>query len=224
MERNSLIMKVKPVLSVIVISMALSFHVKPLGVEVGLAKPGQIQADNRTLKERAKGAHNYQERKDPDKTKSVSTLKELAKRSTNIIIGVPKDNVSKLTLDGNSIVIEYLVRVEHTYKGSLKEGQTIKVVIPGGRLTFGDGGTAEVKTPWFRKMLTGKAYALFLGTANGNRQFETTGEAQGIFEIPTTKESRAVKVHTGVPGDPMWRYQNIGVMKFLREIRSVANQ
>jgi len=43
------------------------------------------------------------------------------------------------------------------------------------------------------------ADALFLQPDAGTRRFTTTGEAQGVIEIPTTPEDRTIKTHSGLP-------------------------
>lgn len=54
--------------------------------------------------------------------------------------------------------------------------------------------------------------------------FATTGEAQGIFEIPTSRESRIIQTHTGIPNDPMWKYNGIDPKTFFRELRSATGK
>ena len=46
-----------------------------------------------------------------------------------------------------------------------------------------------------------------------------TGGPQGIFEIPTTSITRAVKSHTMVPTDPMLKYNGMNVKDFFKELR-----
>jgi hypothetical protein len=89
---------------------------------------------------------------------------------------------------------------------------------------FNDGSVAEIMTPWFKKMQNGKTYALFLqpGTAEG--QFVTTGEAQGVFEIPTTEDDRLVKAHSGIPGNSVRKYDGQDVKTFLGELRRVTGK
>ena len=60
------------------------------------------------------------------------------------------------------------------------------------------------------------------GAAEG--QFVTTGEAEGVFEIPTTQDDRLVKVHSGIPGSPVWKYNGQDVKTFLIELRRVTGK
>jgi hypothetical protein len=117
------------------------------------------------------------------------------------------------------------VRVAYVYKGAIREGNIITVSLPGGKVGFDDGSTAEIRTPWFKKMMNGKAYVLFLTATSRPKVFVTTGEAQGIFEIPTTaKGLRIVQAHTGVPNDPIWKYQGKDVRDFLKELRRITRK
>ncbi len=179
--------------------------------------------DNRPLREKAKEARRYSEVKRPNK-KAFADLADLNANSSLVIIGIPQENISRLSSDGKMITLDYKVRVEYVYKGAVQEGSTITVSLPGGSWVFDDGSEAEVRTPWFKKMQNGKAYALFLNSSSRSDLFVTTGEAQGLFEIPTTKDSTFVKVQSGLPQDPVWKYQNADVKTFLKELRKVTGK
>ena len=49
-----------------------------------------------------------------------------------------------------------------------------------------------------------------------------TGGPQGIFEIPTTSITWAVKSHTMVPTDPMLKYNGMNVKDFFKELRQAV--
>jgi hypothetical protein len=189
------------------------------GVRLPSAVAQSGATDNRTLKEKAKKDGRFTELARPERTKVYNDLSELSAGSSDVIIGIPKENVTGLTPDEKSISIDYKVQVEFVYKGKLRQGATITVSLPGGRILFPDGSMAEVKTPWFKKMQEGKAYALFLQHRSVGSNFVTVGEAQGIFEIPTTREDRAVKTHVGLMNDPMWKYQGMEVRNFIPELK-----
>lgn len=189
------------------------------GVRLPAAVSQSEATDKRTVKEKAKKEGRFTEVVRPDRTKVYNDLSELSAGSSDVIIGIPKENVTGLTPDEKSISIDYKVQVEFVYKGKLKVGTTITVSLPGGRIMFPDGSMAEVKTPWFKKMQEGKAYALFLRRRDIGNNFGTVGQAQGIFEIPTTREDRAVKSHVGLMNDPMWKYQGMEVRNFIPELK-----
>jgi len=186
---------------------------------------GQEEAvDSRPLKERARQAGHYVSIGHPTGAATFRNLVGLAQGSSAVVIGIPQDNACNLSADGKSITIDYRVRVEYVYKGALKEGNIITVSVPGGRVSFADGSTAEIKTPWFKKMQAGQAYALFLTPGANQGSYVTTGQAQGVFEIPTTKESREVKAYTGIPNDDMWKYHGMNVRAFLKEVRQASGK
>ncbi len=179
--------------------------------------------DVRTLREKARDVRKVAELKYPTRGQAVSDVAELAVRSSDVLIGTPVDNLSRLSADGRSITLDYKVKVEYVYKGTVKQGATITVSLPGGKLMFDDGSTAEVQTPWFKKMLNGQTYALFLkADAAGN--FTTVGEAQGLFGIPTTQNDQAVSIHTGIKGDAMLKYNQMNVRAFLKEVRRATGK
>ena len=180
--------------------------------------------DNRSLRERARETGYFVARRNPARSDTFADLRGLANRSSAVIIGTPQRNMSTLSPDGRSITIDYQVTVRHVFKGALREGDTVTVSLPGGQVRFDDGSVAEIQTPWFRKMLDGSTYALFLREDGRRGAFVTTGEAQGVFEIPVTRHSRAVKVHSGIRNDPIWRYHNMDVRTFLREVRQATSR
>ena len=186
------------------------------------ARPTDTRDDTRLLKERAKGAGRFvvTEKSRPP---AYQGLNELAANSSAVVIGTPQDNVCRLTPDGRSITIDYRVSVRHSYKGGLKEGDTITVSLPGGAAVLDDGTRVEVQTPWFKKMQDGKTYALFLSDG-GRADFKPTGGPQGVFEIPVTREGRVVKSHSGVQADPIWAYHVMDVFAFLKEVRKAARR
>lgn len=180
--------------------------------------------DTRTLKEQAKLTGSFRETQDPKSDIVYADLADLANHSTMVIIGTPQRNTPTVSSDGKSISLDYSVRAEYVYKGKLQSGSLITVSLPGGRVRFDDGSVAEIMTPWFKKMQNGKTYALFLRSGAANDQFVTTGEAQGVFEIPTTRDDRVVKVHSGLPANSVRKYQGQDVKIFLAELRRVTGK
>lgn len=178
--------------------------------------------DDRPLADKAKRDGHVTELMRPDRSKVYNDLSELAAASGDVVIGIPKENLTSLTPDGKSVVITYQVEIQHVYKGSLQKGATIPVTLPGGRISFPDGSMAEIKTPWFKKMQDGKAYALFLQQKTRGSKFEIVGQAQGVFEIPTTRQDRTVKSHVGILNDPMWKYHGMDVSNFIPELRKAT--
>lgn len=198
---------------------------RAVGTRVNPAPQAPAAADTRTLNERARGNGQYITNQAPTRNRTYADLKDLADNSSTVIVGIPQDNVSTLSQDGRSITIDYHTKVMYVYKGDLREGSTTKVSIPGGMVRFDDGSSAEVRTPWIKKMMTGKAYVLFLCPSGRPGVYVTTGDAQGLFEIPkTAREDAIVKTHSGLPGDVVRKYEGNDARLFLQELRRVTGK
>lgn len=180
--------------------------------------------DTRPLKDKAKQAGQFVEYKNPKEITRYANLDELAKHSTAVVIATAKQNVCRLSTDGRTITIDYPLSVQYLYKGNLQEGASITVSLPGGKVVFADGTTAEIRTPWFKKMQSGMTYLLFLTSGDHAGNYFTTGGAQGLFEIPTDPHNRKVKTHTGLLRDSIWKYQDMDVKDFLRAVRRATRK
>lgn len=184
-------------------------------------QPAPAVIADQTLKAKAKGDRRFIQTENPVGPGRYANLSALVGESAAVLIGTPQTNISKLTADGTNITLDYQVKVEYVYKGNLRESDIVTISLPGGMVKFEDGSTAEVRTPGFRKMQDGKTYALFLA-AKGTNAFVPLGGPQGIFEIPTTSVTRAVKSHTLVPNDPMLKYNGMNVKDFFKELRQAV--
>jgi hypothetical protein len=225
-------LKIKTLTAAFIVLIALALAVVSIGatrrlpIKPHLAQDSAAKSkqETRSLKEKAKETRNFRDTQSPKSTAVYADLAGLANQSTAVIIGTPQRNISVLSSDGRSISLDYAVRVEYVYKGKLQPGNTITVSLPGGKVKFDDGTTAEFMTPWFKKMQNGKTYALFLQPRAGKGQFVTTGEAQGVFEIPTAEDDRTVKSHSGIQGHSVRKYDGQDVKTFLRELRQVTGK
>lgn len=179
--------------------------------------------DQRPLRERARDARQYKVTERPPDLSPFTNLDEVTRGSAAIVIATANRNVCSLSPNGKTVTIDYEMKVEHSYKGSLTPGQEISVSLPGGLTKFADGTSAEIKTPWFKKMMNGKTYLLYL-SANENRPFTITGGPRGLFEIPTDATSRLVASHSMIDGDPMRNYNQMDVLVFLREVKQAVTR
>lgn len=209
--------------TVLGLSLGRTSAVRSTPMAARLDAPGNAVADSRPLRDRARNAGHVVELERP-RARVFADLADLTANSTAVIIGIPQENISNLSPDGRTITLDYKVRVEYVYRGRLQEGSIITVSLPGGMWSFEDGSVAEVRTPWFKKMQHGRAYALFLTPGSRSGTFLTTGEAQGLFEIPTTRERREVQAHVGLPQYAIRRYHGMDVRTFLRELRQVTGR
>ncbi|HVF54870.1 MAG TPA: hypothetical protein VM934_01895 [Pyrinomonadaceae bacterium] len=137
------------------------------------------------LREAAKVTGRYARVFDNPVWKQAADVKDLAARSSAVVVGTPSKNVSRLSADGQMITIEYQVTIQEVIKGKLKAGRDVTVSLPGGMVMFEDGTSAKVRTPGFRKMVNGQSYALFLVEDEKESAAMTpTSGPQGIFELP----------------------------------------
>ena len=121
--------------------------------------------------------------------------------------------------------INFVLAVEEVLKGSVQSGKNITVSLPGGKVGFPGGSTAEVQTPWFKKMVNRKRYLLFLSGMPNADTFVTTGGPQGVFEI--SADGSGVLSHSGLVNDVMRQYAGKSAQSFLTEIKQAiagANQ
>jgi hypothetical protein len=124
--------------------------------------------------------------------------------------------------DRKVIFTDYEVAVEELVKGDIKQAQTIVVTLPGGRIVFEDGTSAEQTTPTFEHPLIGRAYALFLmEEAAVPSVFFLSGGPQGMFDI---EESAGVRSH-GKREDPA-AVETKGENResFLKNVRELARK
>lgn len=181
------------------------------------APPTASSKDPRTLEEKAKrGKGKLVANLDFNKGAQQSSLANMVAASESIVIVTTESNVCKLSDDGKVVRTFYQARVEDVLKGHVKTGRDITVSLPGGMVGFPDGSTAEVQTPWFRKMVNNKRYLLFLTGKPTSDSFTTTGGPQGVFEIAADGGLRS---HSGLANDVMRQNAGKSNQAFVREIK-----
>jgi len=128
--------------------------------------------------------------------------------------------LERLTESGLNILTEYEIVVQDTIKGDVIPGSVIIVNLPGGRVDFEDGTSAELKTPNFEHVKPGNTYTLFLTEVEKSPgQFTLSGGPQGLVEFAS---DGSVKSH-GRQTDPITE-QTKGKSKqsFLQDARDSA--
>jgi hypothetical protein len=127
------------------------------------------------------------------------SVETLTKNSAAVIVGRFTRKLDARLLDGKVIFTDYEVAVEELVKGDIKQAETIVVSLPGGRIYFEDGTSAEQTTPTFEHPLVRRAYTLFLMQEPAVPSvFFLSGGPQGMFDI---EDSAGVKSR-GRPDDP----------------------
>jgi hypothetical protein len=114
------------------------------------------------------------------------TLEGLVSHSSVIIVGTPVASASSLADSERRIVTSHKVRVDQILKGKLQQNQVLDVVVPGGKITFEDGTSAEIRTPDLGSIEQNQTYVMFLAPGEPADSFGLTGVGQGLFQISTT--------------------------------------
>jgi hypothetical protein len=149
-------------------------------------------------------------------------LESLTEKSAAIVIGKPTASASELNAEGDLINTEYRVTVEQPLKGDLSAGDVISVSVTGGVVVFEDGTSAEIQTPDFERMKTGKTYVLFLGRQNNAENvFVLTGGPQGLFSLP--EDGSGIKLH-GHKSDLVQKHKDQDAKDFLKEVKAAIKK
>jgi hypothetical protein len=77
---------------------------------------------------------------------SVTTIESLVRRSPIVVVGVLRSSQPVLSSDERAVHTVHEVEVAEALSGGLPRGARIAVTMPGGRVEFGGGVAAEVRT------------------------------------------------------------------------------
>lgn len=184
----------------------------------------QTAAASRTesLREKAKLNGSYSISARPKPMRRYNDGKTLAQASSFIVVAtVESSNAQLLSRAENFIVTHFQIKVSNVLKGSQQPNQVLTLRVPGGRVQFEDGTSAEVKMPDFWKQPeVGKSYVFFLEQRHAGH-FVLHGGPQGLFEL--TGEGR-VKPQVRAEDQLMQNYENKDVDSFVSEIRKAVGQ
>lgn len=148
-------------------------------------------------------------------------VEKLTKNSQVVIIGIPFKNRGKLSKNGESLYTLYDVQIQEVLKGNVDVGNAVKVALPGGKVSFANGTTAEIRTPGFVKMLNGRTYALYLDeSSEGDDIYFLTAGPQGLLEI--VDKDNAVYSHAADKSPIKEQVKDKDLDKFLKEARKQA--
>jgi hypothetical protein len=149
-------------------------------------------------------------------------LESLTSHSALVIMGTPLSSSSSLTTNGERITTEYMMRVNRIFKGQLEENGLIRVIVPGGKVVFDDGTSAEILTPDLGPITKNQTYVLFLHPAkDGSDSFQLTGGGQGLFEMSSS--ARGVKP-LGDKKDSVQRHKDQSLNDFIEEIERAVKK
>jgi hypothetical protein len=175
------------------------------------------------IREAARLKGHYVREFDPHWDFGRFDIEALVRGSEAVLVGVPTSTLSgRLTAEGQLILTDYEVSVQEVIKGEIKPGEVVTVALVGGRISFEDGTSAEVKTPQFDHIKTGRVYVFFLSERkSGSEAYFLTGGPQGLVEIV---DSTTIKSH-GRLTDPIAEESRLlNRDGFLREVRKLGKQ
>ena len=147
-------------------------------------------------------------------------LENLTTASIVIIIGTPLSSSSRLAASGDRIITEHEIRIERVLKGNLKAPEPVSLIVPGGKVAFEDGSSAEIRTPDLGPITEEKRYVFFLKNSDDKPDaFSLVGGGQGAFELPS---SEANVKPLGNKTDLVQKHKNQKVSAFIEEIEKTA--
>lgn len=148
-------------------------------------------------------------------------LNAMLQRSSLVIVGNSSNGKSFSPNNGQTIMLDYEVKVYEVIKGSLAPQSVVNVSLPGGMIQRQNGTLVQARTRTFRHMLEGKAYVLFL-KEDPSRQgvFIPIRGPQGIYELRRT-DGTVLHYGRSVTLPPDTNPPTIAT--FLRELRELAN-
>jgi hypothetical protein len=190
----------------------------------GAAPPAAAAKDPRSLREKARlGRGKFVGNVEFNKGAMKADLAQLIAHSAAVVIATVEENQCALSGDERVIRTYYKVRVEEVLKGGgVKAGSALTLSVPGGKVGFEDGSTAETQALWFRKLVNHRRYVLFLDQKGRADEFVTTGGPQGVYELPA--DGQGVVSHSGLREDPLRRFDKKDVQEFLTEVRSAVKK
>ena len=158
-----------------------------------------------------------------DRGMIAPNIRQLVRRSTDIIVGKVLINRAYLNDEGDEIYKFINVFVQVVYKGAIANRSRIEVKQLGGSWLYNDG-TVLTWQPGDALLTTnGKSYVFFLVKDKENQYFVPSQGVQSVFELdfgtssitPTDLNKR----------DPVViKYKNAPIQDFLNEIRSTVSE
>jgi hypothetical protein len=116
-------------------------------------------------------------------------ITELAQSSDAVLTGTVVSKSSQITTGGTYVFTDYELRVAEVFKDAathtLRPDTTITVTRPGGKvLLFGQ--VAHFRDNWFKPLLPGRRYVLFLTYLPSTGAYQAVN-ADGTFDITETR-------------------------------------
>jgi hypothetical protein len=180
------------------------------------------EALRRGLREAAKLKGNYVGEFDPHWDWGQFTVETLTKNSAAVIVGRFTKKLDPRLVEDRAILTDYEVAVDEVIKGNLKQAKTIVVSLPGGRMYFEDGTSAEQTTPKFDPVQIGRSYTVFLMQEDALPSvFLLMGGPQGLIDI---EDSSSVRSHGRLEDRSAVEMKGKNRESFLKDVRANARK
>jgi hypothetical protein len=165
----------------------------------------------------------------PDRSVLAPNLRQLSRRSTDVIIGRVLENHSSLNDEGDEIHKFLTVFVQQVFKGTVIGAGTITIRQLGGSWRYSDGLVVTWMPVGEVIAIDGNSYVFFLNKSEDAETDEDadcylpTLGAQGVFELDF--ELDAIAPTDLNKRDPVvGKYKNIPMADFFDEIESVVGE
>lgn len=208
----------KHILIAIIVMVAVS------GLIFGLSlsrSSGPSKTPVRSLRELAKTQGRYTAFAQSKSPQQYNDLAALVRDSPTIVTGTIEALAPQLLPPAeNFIVTDCRLTVKDTIKGTVRPGETITLRLPGGRVEFDDGTSAEVElTDFLGYPKVGETFIFFL-RKKGDSKFSLQGGPQGLFEVSS---DATIEPQTQAINKLAETYQNMSLKSFLKEIQQEVN-
>jgi hypothetical protein len=152
-----------------------------------------------------------------------TSLEDLVKRSSTIVVGEATEGKTLLVNDGRYILMEFTFHVTRVFKGAPTDSDHTKFVIPGGTYKFEDG-TQATDDCQCRKPLIGHTYVVFSNPLRSSSRILVPSFAdQGNFELAS--DGRKVIPYSTQFFDHFGTLSDLTQTQFLGDVQAlIANQ
>jgi len=155
----------------------------------------------------------------PDRSVIAPNLRQLSRRSTDVIIGRVLANYSQLNSAKDEVQKFLTVFVQMVYKGTVVNAGQITIKTLGGSWLYSDGVSLTWMPVGETSPLDGKSYIFFL-TKDGDGNYIPSLGAQGVFEMDF-EIGVIVPIDMNKRDPVVAKYANAPLQEFMDEITSV---
>lgn len=158
-----------------------------------------------------------------DRRVTIADIKELTRRSTDIVVGWSMGNRSPYSESADTAYIAHRIQVQTVIKGTIPSGSAIELIMPGGAWIRPDGTRVFMHASDARPVRDGVSYILFLRRKDdvAGDQWMPSAGIQSLYEIEPDTES--IIPCDLLESDPVVaKYKNASVGEFMEELISAV--